>query len=701
VVEEPTPAPPLPTGQTRAVFSDIQLRALSVWLERQTFMRMAGMQYDGRRDLYAIFGYDRVVTSQQYRDEYARGGIAKRIVDAYPKATWRGGVELYEDEDPEVETPFEKAWESLEKRLGVWNELQNADILAGQSTYSAILIGAKGAPLEEELPRGKGPDDLLYLQPFFGGGGPGNQASSPSSRMQASAEDVTIEEFDLDPESPRFGEPKSYRIRRTDIASPMLARPVHWSRVIHVCEGALDNNVYGVPTLEAVWNLLFDLEKITGGGSESAFQRAKHSLHADIDKDMTFGDDQLAELKKNLEEYQHGVTNLIPTQGVGVSLLESKVADFGGNADAIMKQIAGTTAIPMRILTGSEMGSLASEQDATNFDNQVQDRRTGYAGPKIVRKLVDRLVAYGYLPAPEKYEVGWPEEEETENEKADYAVKLATVNKTQGEVVVTNDEIREMAFGREPLTDDEKKPVGSAQAPGQDGAQGAQGGPGGAKGEPAAGKPGPRAVAQPRAAQDADWVRVLEAAIRAGDRETIDRVLGTAHKYGTAQVQLPPSVADRLLGFGLSIDDADVDEGAGGRETDAHVTVKYGILAPDAEALGDVQVQLNGRLTALKKAGSLGMTLGKSAVFQGEDYDVVYVAVKGEDLAAVNRAIAAKLPCAPSDHPAYQPHATVAYVKAGTGAKYAGWDGLNGYSVYAERVTLVDADGNRTEVPLA
>jgi hypothetical protein len=436
-------------GGGSGLFTEPELRALSVLFDRQMFVRMAGLQFDGRRDLYDILGYDRIITAQQYRDEYARGGIAKRIVEAFPKATWRGGVELYEDEDPKKITPFEEAWGELEQKFNVWNVLQNADTLAGLSTYSVILLGAPG-DLDQEMQKGA-PGELLYMQPFFGGGGPGDQGRSASTRTQANDTDVMIETFDVDATSPRFGEPLTYRIRRTDLSAPMLARPVHWSRVVHICEGALDNLVYGVPTLENVWNLLMDLQKVTGGGAESFFQRAKHVLNANIQKDASFSPADLTALKDKLEEYMHGVTNLIPTRDVDLKLIESAIANFASPADAIMKQIAGSKGIPMRILTGSEMGTLASEQDAANFDSQVQDRRTGYAGPMMVRKLVDRLISYGHLPEPAQYEVGWPVEESMDEAgKATFALGLANVNKTHDGVVFTEDEIRDMAFDLEP-----------------------------------------------------------------------------------------------------------------------------------------------------------------------------------------------------------------------------------------------------------
>src|SRR5678815_446086 len=136
---------------------------------------------------------------------------------------------------------------------------------------------------------------------------------------------------------------------------------------------------------------------------------------------------------------------------------------------AIITQIAGAKAIPKRILTGSEMGELASSQDRDNWKDQVQGRQTGYAGPYIVRPLVDRLVKYGYLPPPKEgplaYEVRWPHIETlTEKEKVDGAKGWASVNQTNGEVVFTDAEIREKWADKAPLTDEQRQEMADRAA---------------------------------------------------------------------------------------------------------------------------------------------------------------------------------------------------------------------------------------------
>src|SRR5215472_6270091 len=148
-----------------------ELRTLStVLLERMLFARQAGITFHGHRDMYEILGYNRLLTYREFRARYLRGGIAKRIVDAYPVAVWRAGATVWEDEDPDKETAFETAFADLNKRFGLWSRFERVHKLASLSTYAVLLIGAPGN-LDEELPKGNGTcDSLMYVQPFSGGG---------------------------------------------------------------------------------------------------------------------------------------------------------------------------------------------------------------------------------------------------------------------------------------------------------------------------------------------------------------------------------------------------------------------------------------------------------------------------------------------------------------------------------------------------
>jgi len=385
--------------------------AASLLIERIQWMRQHGISFKGERDLYEILGYERVITAKDYRDTYARGGIAGRIIDALPKATWRGGVELIEDEDPENETPFEKAWMDLDKRLNIIPMLQRADILAGQGRYAVLLLGGPGE-LDTPMPKSR-PEKLIYVSPF-------------------AEDDALITEWCTDSADPRFGLPNKYMLRRMDVTSQNFTKNCHWSRVIHIAEDCLDNDVYGMPQLERVWNLLHDLEKVTGGGAEAFWLRANQGLQLDVDKDMDLKPEAKAALADEVEQYRHNISRVMKTRGVTPKVLGSDVANFANPADAILTQIAGSKSIPKRILTGSEMGQLASSQDRDNWKDQINGRQTSYAGPFIVRRLVDRLIEFGFLPKPgakavvsakKTFVAGKPKKVEGEEEKPEVKVE--------------------------------------------------------------------------------------------------------------------------------------------------------------------------------------------------------------------------------------------------------------------------------------
>lgn len=422
----------------------------SVLLERMQFLRQAGITFRGLRDLYEILGYQRVIMPADYRARYARGGIAARVIEAFPKATWRGEGELIEDHDPKKSTALEKAWHSLNKRLKVWASFYRVDIMAGQGRYAILLIG-DGGELDQPLKKARAgnPDKILFLSVF-------------------SEEDAMILEWETDVKSPRFGLPTKYQLRRIGnstaqfpglgmppFTSAAFNKPVDWTRVIHVAEGCLDNEVFGQPSLERVWNLLDDLDKVTGGGAEAFWLRANQGIQLDVDKDMTLANDEKAALKEQADEYQHQIRRMLRTRGVKVNTLGSDVANFSNPADAILTQIAGSKAIPKRILTGSEMGELASSQDRDNWKDQINGRQTGYAAPYIVRPFVDRLIEYGYLPAPagddpQCYDVEWPHIQVlTEQEKSLGAKDWATTATAEGPVFA-RDEIRDKWYGMEP-----------------------------------------------------------------------------------------------------------------------------------------------------------------------------------------------------------------------------------------------------------
>lgn len=416
-------------GQAARPASVVQMlsvyRAASDLIARSQYAAMAGITFGTKRDLYTTLGYPRLLTPKDYRERYERGDLAARVVEAYPHATWRGGAELVEDEDPDTVTAFEEAFDELEERLQVWSVLGRADVLCGLGPYSVVLIGAPGA-LESELPRFSGPDGVLYLAPY----GP---------------EEVSVDLWEENVEDPRYGLPLFYKIRRRTALVSSVDRRVHWTRVVHVADNLLDDRVNGRPLIGRVWNRLDDLDKVVGGGSEAFWARVHRGMALKLSEDPGFKYDAAAKAKveEQLDEYLHGMRRYLTTRGIDIQELGGDVSNFGPQVNAIVSLISGATGIPQRILLGSERGELASSQDKENWNERVRDRRETF-GTAITRDLVDSLVDHGALPEPEEYDVRWPDIDDlTETERANVADKWSGLNTKAKGTVVTAEEIRD------------------------------------------------------------------------------------------------------------------------------------------------------------------------------------------------------------------------------------------------------------------
>ena len=120
---------------------------------------------------------------------------------------------------------------------------------------------------------------MLYLQPY-------------------SEEFVTIEAFGWDAGLPTYGLPTRYRLTTGQEAQDTLKRPrtdaprgtlIDASRVLHIPgELRLDDAVYGLPYLEAVYNKLTDLLKVVGGGAEGFWRDARRRIALELQEGFEF-----------------------------------------------------------------------------------------------------------------------------------------------------------------------------------------------------------------------------------------------------------------------------------------------------------------------------------------------------------------------------------------------------------------------------
>lgn len=369
----------------------------SALIDRMNLARKLGETYDGDRKVWEEAGYPKTIAPHEHIRRYRRQPAARRVVEMPVRATWREPPEVVEPDAPEGGTEFMRAWWDLVERKKLWSEFERADRLARLGRYSVMLIGVADtddAQLAEPLDTVRGPDDLIYLSTF-------------------AERHVRILKWVTDSRNSAYGTPELYRIDLSAGMSgfPAESHPVHRSRLLHIVEDPLEDDVFGVPALEPIWNDLLDLEKVNAGTAEGYWQLAARTLKGSIDADGEYTEDDLDDLKEAFEEMAHKLRRHMMAQGLDLEWLGGQTADPTGAAANIWQNISAGSGIPLRILRGSETGERASSEDQKSFLGMVQEREQHHAEPNILRAFIDRMVELRILPQPGRagYEVMWPE----------------------------------------------------------------------------------------------------------------------------------------------------------------------------------------------------------------------------------------------------------------------------------------------------
>ena len=402
---------------------------------RGELARALGYEYQGDRDVYTALGYTKTLTYGDFAGKFERGDIARRIVTAPVQETWKDiplvNETLPEDErEPGERTDFETAWDALvtDKALKAWHLLRRADLISGIGRWGVVFLGFDDADKREDFEGAVEGGDvkLAYM--------------TPMTEVQAA-----ISTFVDDAADPRFGQPEYYQLQFMTLSgaqavgrtaatitdksgsSSTSSTRVHWSRVLHIAEGAITDDVVGSPRLEAVFNRLTDLDRVVGSTGEAFWRNAFPGVQFALDPDFSTTDKQdIDELKTQIDKFVHRWERYIRTKGVTMNQMDAAVSDPKGSFEVILSVIAGTTGIPQRILVGSERGELSSAQDQAQWAEQIEERREQHVGPVILDEFIARLISVGALPeAKGGWAYIWPDlHTPSQKDKAEVAVKL-------------------------------------------------------------------------------------------------------------------------------------------------------------------------------------------------------------------------------------------------------------------------------------
>jgi hypothetical protein len=355
--------------------------------------RLGMDSYGGNRDIYRALGYPKELLFEDFLSRYKRQDIAKAIIDRPVKATWQGDLLLIESNEAK-ETEFEKIWRKLDRDLQLKSRLSRLDRLTGIGHYGVLVLGLDDVRSNESWvnPVRTGTRKLIYIRPL-------------------SENSAKIAKFEENPINERYGLPLIYEVEVTDAKTKTSKIiKVHHSRVVHVTDNSLESDVYGIPRLEPVYNRLVDIEKLAGGDAEMFWRGARPGYHGKLDPEYQATEAFKASLKAQVDEYENDLRRILVNEGVELKSLEQQIADPSSHIDTQLKLISSETGIPVRILSGSERGELASSEDRSEWLSYIQTRREEHAEPCIVRPFVDKLIEYGILPElADNYTVKWSE----------------------------------------------------------------------------------------------------------------------------------------------------------------------------------------------------------------------------------------------------------------------------------------------------
>jgi hypothetical protein len=169
-----------------------------------------------------------------------------------------------------------------------------------------------------------------------------------------------------------------------------------------------------------------------------------------------------------------------------------------------------------------------------------------------------------------------------------------------------------------------------------------------------------------------------------------DFIAFAEHKFSTTQFDLSDKQRAGIIALGKKIPDEDLAED--GREDKPHITILWGLHSDDPDAVEDV----------VKSFGQVTVNLGAVSFFPASgdhQFDVLIVKVDGQSIRDLNRLMSQRLEHA-STHPSYEPHATIAYLKAGLGEKYAAAMAAPDEEITFDELVFSNRDREKTIISL-
>lgn len=371
---------------------------------RETFLSLFSGLDAKRPGAWEQYGYKQTLDFKDFKDAYDRGGAGHGAVHKLLDGCWQ---KLPRIKQPKADK--ETAWETkvgtVLKGIKAWQKLRDLDRRNLIGHYSALIYRvADNKAVREPLVTG---GKLVDLIPCF-------------------EEQIKVTEWHTNLDDENYGTPKMFQYRSRPFAGagtdnqgqPIDWQDVHPSRVQILAEGAVGDMFDGVPLLKAGFNALVDMEKLSGGGAESALKNSARTLSFKFDAGaspqvITTNPDGTASTKTVRETINDQTRALnrnqdaaIVTQGAEVTTLQTVVSDLSPQFGIAANLFAASVRIPFTVLFGQQTGRLASDEDKADFGARCASRQANDLTP-MLEEFVRRMQAAGIIDAGD-FEIEWP-----------------------------------------------------------------------------------------------------------------------------------------------------------------------------------------------------------------------------------------------------------------------------------------------------
>ncbi len=302
------------------------------------------------------------VRSEDLFDLYLRNPLAQAVVDMPAEEMFDRWFEVTEPVGAALRI------EEFDEEFQTKNNVTLARRYNGIYGYAVMLVDLSGAGGRNFVPARRG-ERLLKMLPISSGN---NLVSRPKIFQ------------DEDPRSDTYGEIQKYEFQFM-VQGRTVQQTFHSSRARHVAVKTLNNDPFGIPDLQALYNYLVSWDTTMWSSGEIVAKNARAYNVATPPKDAS--STEIASGKKHLKDPRQGETVIAPPgwefKEMGGAALTLNPIQF---AQVFIEAVSAGSGIPRPVLMGTEAGAVVgAETNLQRYHRVLRAEQADYWTPWLKR----------------------------------------------------------------------------------------------------------------------------------------------------------------------------------------------------------------------------------------------------------------------------------------------------------------------------